>query len=117
VAVMQPAMPIVVREWLPTRIGFGTAVYSNGLVVGEIIPVVLTLPLVLPLAGSWRADLVAWSLPVAATAIVVAAFAPRGAGGGVAAPTRWWPDWRSPLTWQLGVLLGCVTSTYFGANA
>lgn len=121
VAVMQPAMPIVVRDWLPRRIGFGTAIYSNGLVIGEIVPVMLTIPVVLPLAGgSWRTDLVVWSLPVLVTAAVVAAFAPRAAGAaaGVAMPiSRWWPDWRKPLTWQLGMLLACVTSIYFGANA
>ena len=42
VAVMQPALPPLVRAWLPHRIGFGTAVYTNGLLVGEIIPVLLT---------------------------------------------------------------------------
>lgn len=121
VAVMQPALPIVVREWLPRRIGFGTAVYSNGLLVGEVVPVLLTIPVVLPLVGGgWRADLVLWSLPVLATAIVVAVSAPHPARGTTtAAPPsrRWWPDWSEPLTWQLGLLLGCVTSMYFGANA
>ena len=34
---------------------FGTAVYTNGLLVGETIPVMLTLPLVFPLVDdSWR---------------------------------------------------------------
>jgi CP family cyanate transporter-like MFS transporter len=118
VAVMQPAMPIVVREWLPTRIGFGTAVYSNGLLLGEIIPVVLTLPLVLPLVGgAWRLDLVVWSAPVAATAVLLALCAPRAARfAPQGPPPPWWPDWRGPLTWRLGVLLGCITSMYFGAN-
>ncbi len=57
VAVMQPALPPLVRAWLPHRIGFGTAVYTNGLLVGEIIPVTLTGLLVLPLIGnSWRLE-------------------------------------------------------------
>ena len=34
VAVMQPALPPLVRSWAPTRIGFATAVYPNGLLVG-----------------------------------------------------------------------------------
>ena len=51
IAVMQPAFPAVVRQWLPDRIGFATAVYTNGLIVGEIIPVALMMPLVLPLTG------------------------------------------------------------------
>ena len=38
---MQPGLPPLVRDWLPDRIGFGTAVYATGLLVGEIIPVAL----------------------------------------------------------------------------
>jgi CP family cyanate transporter-like MFS transporter len=48
VAVMQPSLPPLVRAWLPDRIGFGTAVYTNGLLIGEILPVALMLPVVLP---------------------------------------------------------------------
>src|ERR1700693_6351841 len=61
IAVMQPALPPIVRGWLPDRIGFATAVYTNGLLVGEILAVSLTLPLVLPLAGGhWRAAIAFW---------------------------------------------------------
>jgi CP family cyanate transporter-like MFS transporter len=77
VAVMQPAMAAIVREWLPLRIGFGTALYTFGLIVGEIAPVALTIPLVLPLLhDSWRLGLAAWSLPVLAIAILTAVLAP-----------------------------------------
>ena len=66
VAVMHPSLAQLVREWLPHRIGFGTAVYTNGLIVGEILPVALTIPLMLPLVGgSWRLGFVAWAVPVA----------------------------------------------------
>ena len=34
IAIMQPAMPTLVREWLPGRVGVGTIAYSNGMVVG-----------------------------------------------------------------------------------
>jgi CP family cyanate transporter-like MFS transporter len=52
VAMMQPVMPTTVRHWLPLKdIGLGTAIYTNGLLVGEVIPVVLTLPVVVPLMG------------------------------------------------------------------
>src|SRR5215467_5800717 len=78
VAVMQPALPPLVRAWLPHRIGFGTAVYTNGLIVGEIIPVTLTGLLVLPLIGnSWRLDSVIWALPVVVIAVLIAVLAPR----------------------------------------
>src|SRR5262249_10354209 len=48
VAIMHPSLPPLVRTWLPHRIGFGTALFTNGLLVGEILPVALTIPLVLP---------------------------------------------------------------------
>src|SRR5262245_39938559 len=64
VAVMQPSLPPLVRAWFPDRIGFGTAVYTNGLLVGEILPVALTLSLVLPqMHGSWRLGFVVWGVP------------------------------------------------------
>ena len=55
IAVMQPALPPVVRQWVPHRIGFATAVYTNGLLCGEIFPVGLAAVIVPLLAASWRA--------------------------------------------------------------
>jgi len=121
IAFMQPAMPPLVREWLPGRIGFGTAVYANGLLMGEVFSASLTIPLVLPLVdGSWRWSLVIWSLPVLATAGLVLLLAPRRPD--VATPMRpmfgrWWPDWRSPMLWRLGLVLGGVNSLYLSTNA
>ena len=60
ISIMQPSLPRVVRDWMPHRIGFGTAVYSNGLLMGELFAVLLTGPLLLPLlGGNWRLSLVA----------------------------------------------------------
>ncbi len=119
VAVMQVTMPPAVRAWLPNRIGFATAIYTNGLLIGEILPVALMLPIVLPLAGgSWQLGFVAWSLPVAIIAIIVMLLAPRSTTNG-AAPIRrrWWPDWRNTLIWRLGIMLGMINATYFATNA
>jgi MFS transporter, CP family, cyanate transporter len=118
VATMQPAMPPLVRSWLPERIGFGTAVYSNGLLVGEIIPVALTLPLILPaISDSWRLAFVAWALPCAVFAALVAGFAPRTAASAPAVRPRWMPDWRNSQIWRLGLMLGATNATYFCTNA
>src|SRR5664280_787032 len=77
VAIMQVTMPPAVRAWLPHRIGFATAVYTNGLLIGEILPVTLMLPLVLPLVGgSWQWGFVIWSVPVAIIAVLVLVLAP-----------------------------------------
>ena len=119
VAIMHPSLPPLVRTWLPHRIGFGTALFTNGLLVGEILPVALTIPVVLPLfSGSWRATFVVWAVPVALIALVILLLAPRTAAPAPAtAPQRWWPDWSDPLIWRLGIALGSVNATYFSANA
>ena len=95
VAVMQPALPPLVRAWLPHRIGFGTAVYTNGLLVGKIIPVTLTGLLVLPLMGnSWRLATVIWAVPVVVL-WSIAVLAPRpGVLANAGTPRLWWPNWR-----------------------
>lgn len=116
VAVMQPALPPLVRAWTPTRIGFATAVYTNGLLVGEVIPIAWTPQPVLPvLGGGWRASLVVWAAPVLATALLVSILGrrPRAA---IAPAARWWPDWRDARVWRLGLVLGGVNATYFGLN-
>jgi len=120
VAVMQPSMPPLVRAWLPDRIGFATAVYSNGLIIGEILPVALMIPVVLPLVGgSWRLGFVVWGVPCLAIAAALYAFAPRPAAAQLdsAAVRKWWPDWKSSLLWRLGLMLGGVNAAYFSTNA
>ena len=82
VAVMQVTMPPAVRAWIPQRIGFATAVYTNGLLVGEILPVALMLPLVLPLVGgSWQWGFVVWSAPVVVIAALILTLAPASGHG------------------------------------
>jgi CP family cyanate transporter-like MFS transporter len=119
VAIMQVSLPPAVRAWVPGRIGFATAVYTNGLLIGEILPVALTLPLVLPyVGGSWQWAFVVWSVPVALIAGVVLVLAPRQATASGPAPRRrWWPDWSSTLIWRLGIMIGTINAIYFSSNA
>jgi CP family cyanate transporter-like MFS transporter len=121
VAVMQPAMPALVARWCPGFLALGSAVYMNGMLMGEFIGGGLTLPWVMPLvAGDWRAALVVWSLPAVAVAALVVAGrrleGPVGNGRSMVAPA-WNPRWRDPRVWQLGVLLGAASAGFFGTNA
>jgi MFS transporter, CP family, cyanate transporter len=121
IALMQPAMPAAVRRWLPEHIGLGTAVYTNGLIVGEIVAVSTMLPVVMPLVGdSWRPALALWSAPVVLIAGLTLLLAPRTPADDPrdAAATRapWWPDWRDPLVWRLGLILASVNTMYFCTN-
>jgi MFS transporter, CP family, cyanate transporter len=123
VAIMQPALPTLVVGWFPSRPDFATAVYANGLLIGEAAPAALTIPFVLPLVGdSWPASFAVWAVPVAATAGLMALCprdsTPTASGAVAAAPqARWWPDWRSRQTWQLGLMQGGTGGLYFASNA
>jgi CP family cyanate transporter-like MFS transporter len=119
VAVSQPAFPSLVREWFPRRIAIATAVYSNGILVGETLPTAMTTPVgVLPLAhGDWRWAIAMWSVIVllSAAGIMLAAPAGRSVVKGVA--SRWWPSWRESQAVRIGLVMGMASAVYFGSNA
>jgi CP family cyanate transporter-like MFS transporter len=118
VAVTQPAFPALVREWFPRRVAIATAVYANGILIGETLPTALTTPVgALPLArGDWRWALVFWSVIVLVSAVAIALHAPARPHG-VARASRWWPAWREHQAVRIGVVMGMASATYFGANA
>jgi len=119
IAIMQPAMGAAVRQWMPERAAFGTALYTNGLIVGEIVPVALMLPVLLPYFNqSWRLGLLTWSAPLLAVAIMVLVFGPRASSHLAGSKSgRLWPDLGSKLNWKIGAILASVASTYFCTNA
>ena len=121
IAIMQPALPTLVRMWMPHRVSLGTALCTNGLLVGETLPVMLTIPLVFLLVdGSWRLSFVFWGLLLILIAIIAIVMAPRAKAPAVGDPAirhKWWPDWRNKLIWQMGILLGSVNGVYFCTNA
>ncbi len=116
VAVTQPAMPALVGRWLPHHIGLATGVYTNGLLVGEVLPVAL-FPLLFPAVGeSWRATFVVWAIPIAATAFLVLALAGRDGEPKLTVSSRWWPDWPARDVWRLGAIFAGIGPLYFGTN-
>ena len=118
IAVSQPAFPSLVREWFPRRIAIATAVYSNGILIGETVPTGLTSPVgVLPLAhGDWRWAIAMWSVVVLASGVaIVLSVARRGPRPAV--PARWWPSWREGPAVRIGLVMGMASAVYFGTNA
>ena len=116
VAVCQPAAPTIVGEWFPRSIGFATAVYVNGLLVGETLSAALTIPYVLPtLHDSWELSLVFWSLP-AWLAIALFAAIGRNEAPHQTGAVRWLPDWHDRFMWRLGIILAGASVTYWSAN-
>jgi len=118
IAIAQPSLPSLVALWTPRRVALATASFSNGFLIGEILPAALTVPWILALVGgTWESALAFWSLPVALTAVAVFFFTghePRDAG---TPRPLWIPDWRKPTTWRLGLTLGTASAAYFGLNA
>lgn len=121
----QTAIPALARQWFPRRIGFATALYSDGLVAGETLGAVLTLPILNWLGqDAWAGSFIFWSIPVAITFVLWLWLAPVSSARQVNsahqsskfAPAT--PAPRSALLnpWTLGLLLGGAQLIYFGAN-
>src|SRR5262249_45395036 len=119
IAIVQPALPRLVRDCMPNHIGLGTTTYSNGMLVGTTLVTVLTIPAILPLVNkSWRFDLMIWGAPVLLAALLFPLMAPKTAPASPnAAPGKWWPDWKNPVIWLLGLAFGSNNGIYFGSNA
>ena len=118
IAIMQPVMPTLVRNWFPARIGLATAVYSNGLLVGEALSASLTIPFILPLVNNdWAISFVFWSIPAVQTAIAVVLLTPRESHFATISGKAWWPDFRDLRVWSAGIVLGGAGSGYFTTNA
>ncbi len=120
IAITQPALPALVREWMPKRIALGTVVYSSGMVIGATLGSALTIPYVLPLVGgNWRLDLGFWGL---VALLIVPAFYLLGPHGfdrhaESAIGGRWWPDFGGRVVWLLGLTFGGNNAAYYTANA
>jgi len=121
VAIMQPGMPTLVREWLPHSIAVGTIGYSAGMLLGAMFPAVFTIAYVLPaVGGSWRLDVVVWAVPALLMAPVFFLLSPKTRGiSGTNAMSKglWWPDWKNPVVWLLGFTFACNNSPYFVTSA
>ena len=118
VSVIHPALPGLVGQWFGTRPAFATAVYANGLLMGEVLGAALTRPVVLPMAGGrWEWAFAFWGVPVLLTGLLMMAGGRDPRGTSARANSRWWPDWRDRHTWQLGLVQGGGSVLYFGSNA
>jgi len=117
VAILQPALPALVFHWAPSHVGVATAVYSNGLIIGELLGAGLTTQFALPLCGSWPRALAFWSLAPLLTAPVLWWMTPALGTGEASEPSRWLPDFHRGLTWRLGLIQAGGGTVYFGANA
>jgi CP family cyanate transporter-like MFS transporter len=110
-------MPALVRQWFPAAVARATGVWSNGLLIGELLGAALTIPLILPLVGgAWEAALALWAVPVLLSALLIALSTRSDRGRTPTWRRSAWPDWHRARTWQLGLLQSAAGLIYFGAN-
>lgn len=115
IAAFQTALPSAVKTWTPKHVALGSAVYLNGMMVGEFSGAGLTLPIVLPIAnGDWQLALFLWSMPAFAIAIwTMIAKQPKT----VREVAQWSPSWKDQQAWQFGMLLAGSIIVFFVINA
>ncbi len=130
IALAQTSVPVLTRQWFPTRIGLASVLYSDGLIFGEALSSAITVPIMVSFLGqdAWRATLVLWSIPVAAGLAMWLWLAPPAPP--LAAPTgyaRTNHEGRKQNgagqsarprvgAWHLGILIGSGSLIYFGMN-
>jgi CP family cyanate transporter-like MFS transporter len=119
IALMQIGMPVLARSWLPARVGRASAVYTNGLLAGELMAAGLTGPLATYWLGEqWLLSFALWMLPVPLLILALLLFRLTGAPAGAPPPTAQRPrvDWRDPLLWRVGIIMGCAGALYYSGN-
>jgi CP family cyanate transporter-like MFS transporter len=138
IALAQTAVPVLARQWFPARIGLASALFSDGLILGETLAAALTASLLArlgPLGAvttyPWEATFVVWSVPVMVALVLWLALAPPApalsqsrrvtapAVSNSAAPARALGDGREGprvRAWHLGIVLGSGSLVYFAMN-
>lgn len=118
IALMQIGMPVLARRWSPTKIGRASAVYANGLLVGELLAAALTGPVVAQLLGErWLLAFTVWVVPVPVIALLL--MRQREAEKAAAEPISLdvaQVSWRDPLLWRVAILLGAAGSLFYAGN-
>ena len=131
IALTQTTIPVLVRRWFPEHIGFATALFTDGLIVGETLGAGATLPVMADFLGNkaWVATFVFWGIPVVILLICWLRLAPTTsprpvffssslatpASPGDAIPV---PETKtSARTLHLGFLLGSGSLIYFAMNS
>lgn len=118
IALMQIGMPVLARRWAPTKVGRASAVYANGLLVGELLVAAFTGPVVARLLGEqWLWAFAVWVVPVPFIVLLlrrqrVAEQAPAETLTIEVAQVTW----RDPLLWRVACLLAAAGSLFYAGN-
>lgn len=119
IALFQTALPSAVGLWASSYLALGSAIYLNGMMMGELASAGLTLPLVMPWVGNdWREAINAWSwiaLAVAALVTIKVAAGPKHASSPTTEAAL--PRLNDALSWRFGTMLGSSILLFYVINA
>lgn len=132
IALAQTAIPLLAREWFPSRIGLVSAIYTDGLVIGEAIAAAVTVPLMRAWFGpnAWPAALIVWAVPATLALFLWLWLAPasgvrqeglptpRAAAPAAprSEPLRAADTGRKAGPWLIGAIMAGGSVVYFGMN-
>lgn len=133
IAMSQTAVPALARRWFPTQIGLVTAIFSDGLIVGEAIAAGLTVPAMAAFFGvdAWSATFIFWGIPVIVALLLWLWLAPAQAINVPQRTSTTIPESaisaneekiekssrRRVGALHLGIMLGANSLIYFGMNS
>jgi MFS transporter, CP family, cyanate transporter len=131
IALTQTAVPVLIRRWFPKQIGLVSALFSDGLIIGEAVAAGITVLIMVRFLGgdAWASTFIFWGIPV----VVLFAFwlwlappapakvtRPHSSPQNAKTPT---PNTSLPIqrkrvsALHLGILVGGGSLVYFGMNA
>lgn len=113
IAVMNVAMPGVVKQHFPSRIGLFTGIYVSALVLGATAASGLTVPLEHATGYGWREVTAMAALPAVAAALLWLPQALRSPVRPSGAPRRFHTLLRTPMTWFVTLYMGLQSLTFY----
>ncbi len=134
IALAQTSAPVLARAWFPDRIGLVTALFTDGLIIGEALGAGITVPIMVSFLGvdAWQGTFILWGVPVVIMLVLWFWLAPHGpakttvafanipvADGEIAANPR---IINAPVkrvrvsALHMGIILGSGSLIYFGMN-
>jgi CP family cyanate transporter-like MFS transporter len=135
IALAQTSAPVLARAWFPRQIGFVTALFTDGLIIGEAIGAGITVPIMASFLGAdaWRGTFLLWGVPVVIMLVLWFWLAPRTPAK-IATPIAPMPTANVKTVsnvaisdvpvkrvrvsaLHMGIILGCGSLIYFGMNS
>lgn len=128
IALAQTAIPVLIRRWFPGHIGLLSALFSDGLIVGESIAAGFTVPIMVGWLGKdgWTGTFALWGVPVLVLLALWLWLAPPApASARPAAPATTAASATSSVhparrrrvsALHLGIMIGGGSLIYYGMN-